>query len=147
MSDKANIYLPALVKKLITEYERTNQSLLFTIKKKNDVFIFSWINEALLNLINVKEEAIVGTPVHENDYIAGESYEYVMNNIKKAWEGQDVLYYFVPETNNEVYLLISLVPAFDDFTNVLSLNGSCFPLPLEEIQHDSRLLQEIKRNK
>lgn len=139
--NKFSIELTSVLQKLIYEYEATFGHLHFTLKRKEQQFVFSSINQKLLDKAKISEDAI-GKTLDELRYVTGDFYEYIYANFIKAFQEKTIIYYFSPATNQDIYLIVLLEPWITRDGEIDHIEGRCAALSksdFETIQFEKSL--------
>ncbi|MFX3625056.1 MAG: hypothetical protein ACE3JP_13755 [Ectobacillus sp.] len=134
--------LTSLISKLIREYEQTYGEMVFAFQKINGKFIYTYINDRLLKAAHLQEQDVMGKGL-DNLNIGSALAAKLQQIYTKAWGGQEAVYYFIPDTNPEILLVIALKPQFED-SQVTEVRGHCAPLRIDEFQYATELLSSFK---
>jgi hypothetical protein len=130
--DKKSVNLVSLIRKLIKEYEKNHEKLIFSFKKKDNHFVFLDINEKLLEVLNLKASDIIGRTLSDIRNLIGNYYEDVGHNYDKAWQGQPIFYYGSSASSPDILFVVSLNPVIDENGNVHQVNAHCVPINKHE---------------
>jgi hypothetical protein len=125
------IDIASLVSKLIDDYEKVNGRMQFEVEKMDDSFIYRKIDQNLLDILNLNQNDIIGKtdidfPINQNNT------EKLTTILNKALNGQNVVFFLTPNTNENICLVVTVRPVKKKgYTD--KLIGSCVLIDINHI--------------
>lgn len=126
------INLNHLIRTLIKNYEKVHGRRSFEVSKIENTFIYTKVNQRMLNTIKLKRRDVVGMECTVLP-IRIDLSEKLPAIFEKAWNGKEMLYFFVPYTNENVCLVVALNPVIKN-GKTIKLEGVCAPLEVKELE-------------
>ncbi|PGX77761.1 hypothetical protein [Priestia megaterium] len=132
------INLRNVIVKLIKDFENISGEALFEVVKMDNSFICTVANQLLLDIVQLKEDDVVGRSFN-CPHIEEELRKKLPMVYEKAWNGKEIIYYYYPLTNKNIFLIVLLKPVYDKGETV-KLRGHCVPLEANEFNYETNLL-------
>ncbi|MCZ8497514.1 hypothetical protein [Priestia megaterium] len=141
---RAEIDVSLLFKKAIKEYEEKYGKMTFSFRKEKDHFVFTSINDSLLNLLRIDRNEFVGKSLEDDISCIGHDLNRLLKEVYPlAWNGNTIVFYCIPSTNKDTLLIATLAPKFSN-KKVNEVLGSCVPLSKEEFNEELITLENLK---
>ncbi|WP_028403409.1 hypothetical protein [Ectobacillus panaciterrae] len=136
------VNLPTLLDKLITEYEKIHGEMIFKFEKQAGKFILIDINQGLLDVVNLTRDEVVGKGLNAL-FICEESISKLQKICGIAWEGKKVVYYLIPDTNQDIFLVVALKPNMYQ-GQVIEVVAHCVSLDSKEFVYIANTLASLE---
>jgi len=117
------INLIHLLSNLIRDYEKMYETMVFEVKKKNNTFVTTNVDQKILNLLKVSPNSIIGKTIADFP-VNKESKKKLLAITEKAWTGKVMIYYDVVFTNKDILFVCSIKPVLKN-GKIEKLEGRC----------------------
>ncbi|MFJ5760231.1 hypothetical protein ACIQAA_14095 [Neobacillus sp. NPDC093182] len=126
------IDIASLVSKLIDDYEKVNGRMQFEVQKMDNSFTYTNVDQKLLDILNLNQNDIIGKSLIDFP-INQDNTEKLTAIFNKALNGQKVVFFLTPNTNENVCLVVTVRPVKKE-GNKDRLIGSCVPIDIKHIE-------------
>lgn len=119
------INLIDLLSKLIRDYEKMYETMVFEfeVKKKNNTFVTTNVDQKILKLLKVSPNSIIGRAIDDFP-VNKESKKKLLAITEKAWTGKVMIYYDIAFTNKDILFVCSIKPIIKN-GKIDKLEGHC----------------------
>ncbi|MGM0806848.1 MAG: hypothetical protein ACQET8_19045 [Bacillota bacterium] len=128
-----------LYKEMLHSYKNEFGEMKFRARKINDDCIVTYANRKLLEVMNLDEDDVVGSSISDNKL----SSEEMKKAYDMAFKGNEVFFYFFPQSAPEVFLFVFCEPFIED-GYVTEVIGHCASLKNQEEGMIGELLNHYK---
>ncbi|PHG61811.1 hypothetical protein COI59_21655 [Bacillus toyonensis] len=105
--------LYSLLEELLLEYEQQHSSMYFVFRKIEEQYVFTDVNEALLQAVNQQRTDFVGQTVDTAPHLGDEATRTKLRTIYPlAWSGKKVIFYCFPDRNMDIFVVTYLEPQY-----------------------------------
>jgi hypothetical protein len=120
-----------LISMLINDFENVHGKTRFEVKKINNSFIFTNVNQNMLDTLKLKREDIIGKTC--SDLPIERNFAQKLPSLcDKAWNGQEMLTFLSPFTNENICLVVALRPILKN-GKTDKLIGFCVPMEIKQL--------------
>jgi hypothetical protein len=120
-----------LISMLINDFEKVHGETRFEVKKINNSFTFTNVNQKMLDTIKLKREGIIGKTCSDLP-IKRDLADKLPDIFHKAWNGQEMLTFLSPYTNENVCLVVAIRPILKN-GKTDRLIGCCAPIDVKQL--------------
>ncbi|MCQ6530827.1 hypothetical protein [Bacillus mycoides] len=137
------MYLCLLLEELLYEYEKQYPPLYFLFQKVNEQYVFTDMNESLLQTIHQQREDFVGQTLDTAPNLGDEATRRKFKEIYSlAWSGKKVIFYYFPISNVDIFVITYLEPQYEN-QQIVQVIGRGASFHKNEIQGTLEQLQQF----
>ncbi|WP_410991230.1 hypothetical protein [Bacillus cereus] len=135
--------LCSLLEELLQDYEKHHSRMYFMFKKNRDHYVFTDVNQALLQAVHQQRTDFVGQTIDTAPHLGDEATRMKLKTIYPlAWSGENVIFYCFPDRNVEIFVITYLEPQFEN-GKVVQVRGRCASFNKNEFQDTLQHLEEF----
>ncbi|MEK4677598.1 MULTISPECIES: hypothetical protein [Bacillus] len=125
--------LCSLLEKLLKEYENHHSPLYFEFKKIKEHYVFTDVNQALLQTINRQRADFIGQTLETAPHLGDKATRTKLKTIYPlAWSGKKVIFYGFPAANMDIFMITYLEPQYAK-GEVVQVRGRCASFDKNEL--------------
>lgn len=121
-----------LISKLIKDYEKVHGIMKFEVKKIDHTFVFTNVDQKLLNFLKISQDCIVGKTLSDLP-INKDSVKKLPAIYEKAWNGEEMFDYKVFSTNKDIVVVYTIKPVLKS-GKTDKLEGHCVLLDAKDFK-------------
>lgn len=135
--------LCSLLEELLQDYEKHHSRMYFMFKKYRDHYVFTDVNQALLQAVHQHRTDFVGQTIDTAPHLGDEATRMKLKTIYPlAWSGENVIFYCFPDRNVEIFVITYLEPQYEN-GKVVQVRGRCASFNKNVFQDTLQHLEEF----
>ncbi|MEK4503504.1 hypothetical protein [Bacillus sp. FSL R12-0069] len=126
--------LCSLLEELLQEYEKYHSRIYFVFKKIEGHYVFTDVNDELLQDSNQKRADVVGKTIDTAPHFRNKATRRKLKTIYSlAWSDKKVIFYHFPDDNVDKFVITHLEPQYEK-GELVQVMGRCASFDKNEFQ-------------
>ncbi|MDA2583459.1 hypothetical protein PDR31_28885 [Bacillus cereus] len=137
------LVLCSLLEELLKDYEKYHSSMYFMFKKTEEHYVFTDVNQALLQAVNQQRADFVGQTIDTAPHLGDEATRTKLKTIYPlVWSGKKAIFYCFPNRNVDIFIITYLEPQYEK-GEVIQVRGRCASFNKNEFQDTLQHFEEF----